>query len=50
MCNGKINMMQVHGQHAILYIQWNLYIKDTLGPAIFVLNKEVSSSQRLKIH
>ena len=24
--------------------------KDTLGPAIFVLNREVSSSRRLKIH
>ena len=33
-----------------IYIQWNLYIKDTLGPAILVLNREVSSSQRLKIH
>ena len=31
-------------------LQWNLYIKDTMGPAIFVLNREVSSSQRLKIH
>ena len=31
-------------------IDGNLYIKDTLGPAIFVLNREVSSSQRLKIH
>ena len=33
-----------------IYIQWNLYIKDTLGPAIFVLNREVSSFQRLIIH
>ena len=30
-------------------IHLNLYIKDTLGPAIFVLNREVSSSRRLSI-
>ena len=30
-------------------IQHNLYVKDTLRPAIFVLYREVSSSRRLKI-
>ena len=29
-------------------IQCNLCIKDTLGPAIFVLSWEVSSSRRVK--
>ena len=28
-------------------IQWNLCIKDTLGPAIFVLNREVSTNTML---
>ena len=27
------------------YIQWNLYIKGTLGPAIFVLNRECPLSE-----
>ena len=37
-------------QLAIILIQWNLYTKDNLGAAVFVLNREVSSSWRLKIH
>ena len=31
-------------------LQWNLYTKDAFGPVMFVLNREVSSSRRLKIH
>ncbi len=33
---------------AATYIQWNLYIVDTLGPAIFVLTREVSAIKRFK--
>ena len=31
-------------------IKWNLYNKDNLGPATFVLNREVSSSHRLQTY
>ena len=36
--------------HKHIHIQWNLYIKDALRPAILVLNGEVSSSRRYKTH
>ncbi len=33
-----------------IVVQWNLYSVDTLGPAIFVPNREVSTVEMFKMH
>ena len=33
-----------------LYVQWNLWTKDNLGPAVYVLNREVFLFQRFTLH
>ena len=43
-------MFQYRLEFMYIYIQGNLYRKDNLGQAIFVLiNRDMSSSQRLRV-
>ncbi len=46
--HSNIDSLRLHQPFSLFEVQWNLYSVDTLGLAIFVLNREVSTIKRFQ--